>query len=225
MPFHDRRQAGERLAAALRRHSDEPAVVYALPRGGVPVAEPVARALHVPLDLVLVRKIGVPFQPELAMGAVADGGSPVTVRNEAVIAMCGISEGEFQAVRREELAEIERRRSAYLAGRGRPAAAGKLAIVVDDGVATGATTRAALRAVRALGPKRLILAIPVAPDEAIRSLTAEADEIVCLETHDPFGAIGLFYADFRQVSDEEVVEVLTASADAQSQSTSDPARG
>lgn len=224
MPFHDRKQAGERLAAALRKHSGEPAVVYALPRGGVPVAEPVARALHAPLDLVLVRKIGVPFQPELAMGAVADGGSPVTVRNEDVIGMCGIREADFEAVRREELAEIERRRTAYLAGRVRPAAAGKLAIVIDDGIATGATTRAALRAVRALGPKRLILAAPVAPGEVIQSLKAEADEIVCLETHDPFGAIGLFYSDFRQVSDQEVVDGLAACAEPQSQATRDAAQ-
>lgn len=211
MPFRDRREAGERLAAALAKHRGQPAVVFALPRGGVPVAEPVAEALQAPLDLVLVRKIGVPYQPELAMGAVADGGEPVTVRNEDVIAMGAIGQTEFEAVRRAQLTEIERRRSAYFAGRARPDAAGKLALVVDDGVATGATTRAALRAVRALGPNRVILAVPVAPRDALAALRDEADEIVCLETHDPFGAIGLFYSDFRQVSDEEVVAALDRS--------------
>ena len=150
MPFRDRTDAGLRLADALADHRGEAAVVFALPRGGAPVAAKIAERLNAPLDLVLVRKIGVPYQPELAMGAVADGGAPTIVRNEDVIALADISPGVFDAIRAREQAEIERRRALYLGGRPRPDVAGKLAIVVDDGVATGATTRAALRAVRAL---------------------------------------------------------------------------
>jgi len=182
--------------------------VFALPRGGAPVAAPIATALEAPLDLVLVRKIGVPFQPELAMGAVADGGEPITVRNEDVIAMARVSEEAFEAVRQRELEEIERRRRLYVGSRPRPEAQGRIAIVVDDGVATGATTRAALRAVRARDPKKLVLATPVAPPSTLASLEPEADETICLETHEDFGAIGYFYADFRQTSDAEVISIL-----------------
>ncbi len=182
--------------------------MFALPRGGAPVAAPIATALEAPLDLVLVRKIGVPFQPELAMGAVADGGEPITVRNEDVIAMARVSEEAFEAVLQRELEEIERRRRLYVGSRPRPEAQGRIAIVVDDGVATGATTRAALRAVRARHPKKLVLATPVAPPSTLASLEPEADETICLETHEDFGAIGYFYADFRQTSDAEVISIL-----------------
>jgi putative phosphoribosyl transferase len=208
MSFSDRAEAGRRLVARLIKYKDEAAVVFALPRGGAPVAAPVAAALAAPLDLVLVRKIGVPFQPELAMGAVADGGAPLTVRNEDVIAMAGVSEEEFEAVRRRELAEIERRRILYLGSRARPEAQGRIAIVVDDGISTGATTRAALRAVRARRPKKLVLAVPVAPPDALESLRAETDETICLEVHENFGAIGFFYRDFRQIEDSEVIAIL-----------------
>ncbi|MBM3562368.1 MAG: phosphoribosyltransferase [Alphaproteobacteria bacterium] len=208
MSFYDRTDAGRRLAAELQKFKGEDVVVFALPRGGAPVAEPIATMLDAPLDLVLVRKIGVPFQPELAMGAVADGGNPVVVRNDDVIAMTDVSDNEFQEVRARELEEIERRRRLYLGGRQRPDAKGHVAIVVDDGVATGATTRAALRAVRARGPKKLVLAVPVAPPDTLESLEPEVDEIVCLETPRAFGAIGFFYRDFRQISDEEVIEIL-----------------
>ncbi|MBY6243560.1 phosphoribosyltransferase [Methylosinus sp. Sm6] len=208
MPFRDRTDAGRRLADALSRREGEEAVVFALPRGGAPVAAEIAERLNAPLDLVLVRKIGVPFQPELAMGAVADGGAPVVVRNEDVIALADVGPSAFDAICAREQAEIERRRKLYLGGRSRPDAAGRLAIVVDDGVATGATTRAALRAVRALRPKKLILAVPVAPTEALEALQKEADEIVCLEHYRDFGAIGFFYADFRQIDDEEVIAIL-----------------
>jgi predicted phosphoribosyltransferase len=208
MPFHDRSEAGRRLAVQLAKYKGEDCVVFALPRGGAPVAAPIALALNAPLDLVLVRKIGIPFQPELAMGAVADGGSPITVRNEDVIQMAGVSEEEFESVREGELAEIERRRRLYLGSRQRPEARGRVAIVVDDGVATGATTRAALRAVKSREPKKLILAVPVAPPDALDSLRPEVDEIVCLETHESFGAIGFFYADFRQIEDDEVIAIL-----------------
>jgi predicted phosphoribosyltransferase len=208
MSFYDRTDAGRRLAAELEKFKGQDVVVFALPRGGAPVAEPIATSLNAPLDLVLVRKIGVPFQPELAMGAVADGGNPVVVRNDDVIAMADVSEQEFQGVCARELQEIERRRRLYLGERERPEAKGHVAIVVDDGVATGATTRAALRAVRARGPKKLVLAVPVAPPDTLESLEPEVDEIVCVETHRAFGAIGFFYRDFRQVSDEEVIEIL-----------------
>jgi putative phosphoribosyl transferase len=208
MPFRDRTDAGLRLADALAGHRGEEAVVFALPRGGAPVAAKIAERLQAPLDLVLVRKIGVPYQPELAMGAVADGGAPVVVRNEDVIALADISASAFDAIREREQAEIERRRQLYLGGRPRPDAAGKLAIVVDDGVATGATTRAALRAVRALRPKKLLLAVPVGPTEALEALREDADEILCLEQYRDFGAIGFFYADFRQIDDAEVIAIL-----------------
>ena len=167
MPFHDRAEAGRRLAKALTRYKDSEAVVLALPRGGAPVAAVIATALHAPLDLVLVRKIGVPFQPELAMGAIADGGKTIIVRNEDVIAATGVSEAEFNVVCDRESREIERRRGLYLGDRERPEVSGRVAIVVDDGIATGATTRAALRAVRARDPKKLVLAVPVAPTETL----------------------------------------------------------
>jgi len=208
MPFKDRNEAGRRLAAALTGYKRERPVVLALPRGGVPVAAEVAAALKAPIDLILVRKIGVPLQPELAMGAVVDGGLPLVVRNEDVISMAGIKETEFKSVCDSELAEIERRRQRYLGNRERVNVEGRIAIVVDDGIATGATTRAALRATRMRMPKKLVLAVPVAPTDSLAALRNEADEIVCLEEHEFFGAIGYYYADFRQVSDREVIECL-----------------
>jgi predicted phosphoribosyltransferase len=174
----------------------------------VPVAAEVAAALNAPLDLILVRKIGVPFQPELAMGAVVDGGAPIIVRNEDVIRHAGIDESEFKAVCDDEIAEIERRRQRYLGSRQRVDVSGRTAIVIDDGVATGATTRAALRATRMRKPKRLVLAVPVAPTDSLPALYGDADDVVCLEDHALFGAIGFYYADFSQVPDEEVIEIL-----------------
>lgn len=206
--FQDRADAGRRLAAKLTQYKGQHAVVFALPRGGVPVAEPIAAMLRAPLDLVLARKIGVPYQPELAMGAVADGGSPVVVRNEDVIALAGVGEAEFEATCQRELKEIKRRRRRYLGTRTPCEAEGRVAIVVDDGVATGATTRAALRAIRAHRPKTLVLAVPVAPPDALETLKGEADETVCLEVHAGFGAIGYFYADFHQLDDDEVIAIL-----------------
>ncbi len=206
--FRDRTEAGRRLAAKLSHHKGEKAVVFALPRGGVPVAAPIAEILGAPLELVLARKIGTPFQPELAMGAVANGGSHVVVRNEDVIAMAGVDEAQFEAACRRELEEIERRRRRYLGMRRPCEAEGRVAIVVDDGVATGATMRAALRAVRARRPKTLVLAVPVAPPDTLDALKAEVDETVCLEVHAAFGAIGYFYADFHQLDDDEVIAIL-----------------
>ncbi len=208
MPFIDRTEAGKQLARALASYKDKKPVVLALPRGGVPVAAEIAAALDAPLDLILVRKIGVPFQPELAMGAVVDGAEPVVVRNEDVIALTGVSEQEFSAIRDQELAEIERRRKQYLGNRPHPELAGHTIIVVDDGIATGATTRAALHAMRMRKPNKLVLAVPVAPTETLRKLRGEADDVVCLEDYEDFGAIGFFYSDFRQVSDTEVIDLL-----------------
>lgn len=214
MPFENRAQAGRQLAQALKRYKDQQPVVLALPRGGVPVAAEVAAALHAPLDLILVRKIGVPQQPELAMGAVVDGANPLVVRNEDIVALVGIGEAEFKQVCDAELAEIERRRQRYLGDRPRAEVEGKTAIVIDDGIATGATTRAALRATRARKPKRLVLAVPVAPTESLPELQQEADDVVCLEDHEMFGAIGYYYADFRQTSDQEVIDTLARFAPA-----------
>ena len=208
MPFENRSEAGQKLARALSSYKAQHPVILALPRGGVPVAVEVAAALDAPLDLILVRKIGVPFQPELAMGAVVDGGAPIIVRNEDVIQSAGIDATQFKAVCDGELAEIERRRQRYLGGRERVNVTGHIAIVIDDGIATGATMRAALRATRMRNPKKLVLAVPVAPSESIVTMGEEADEVVCLEDHDLFGAIGYYYGDFRQVSDEEVIEML-----------------
>jgi putative phosphoribosyl transferase len=208
MPFIDRTDAGRQLAKALARYKAQRPVVLALPRGGVPVAAEVATVLDAPLDLILVRKIGVPFQPELAMGAVVDGGKPVIVRNEDVISLTGVSEQEFNATCDQQLAEIERRRKLYLGDRPHPQIAGRTVIVVDDGIATGATTRAALQAIRMRKPSKLVLAVPVAPTESLKELRGEADEIICLEDYEDFGAIGLFYSDFAQVSDTEVIEIL-----------------
>jgi len=208
MPFKNRIEAGRKLAKALAGYKDQQPVILALPRGGVPVAAEVAAALKAPLDLILVRKVGVPFQPELAMGAVVDGATPLIVRNEDVIRLAGINESDFKAICDAELAEIERRRQRYLGDRERAEVSGHTAIVIDDGVATGATTRAALRATRQRGPKRLVLAVPVAPTDSLAELRGEADDVICLEDHEFFGAIGAYYADFRQVSDEEVIKLL-----------------
>jgi len=208
MPFVDRQDAGRQLATALAGYKDQKPVVLALPRGGVPVAAEIAAALDAPLDLILVRKIGVPFHEELAMGAVVDGARPVTVRNEDVIALAGVTERTFAKVRDKELAEIDRRRQRYLGDRPHPELAGHCVIVVDDGIATGATTRAALQAMRQHKPSKLVLAVPVAPTQTLGRLRSEADAIVCLEDYEDFGAIGYFYSDFRQVPDEQVIELL-----------------
>jgi putative phosphoribosyl transferase len=208
MGFRDRTDAGRKLAAALAAYKDKDPVVLALPRGGVPVAAEVAARLGADLDLALVRKIGVPFEPELAMGAVADGVEPIVVRNEDVIALTRVDEAAFDRVKAVELDEIRARRARYLGDRPRAVVAGRTAIVIDDGIATGATMRAALRTVRARKPARLVLAVPVAATSTLEALGKEADDIVCLESHEPFGAIGFFYEDFRQVSDEAVTAAL-----------------
>jgi putative phosphoribosyl transferase len=208
MSFKDRSDAGRKLAKALAGYKDQEPVILALPRGGVPVAAEVATMLNAALDLILVRKVGVPFQPELAMGAVVDGGAPIIVRNDDVIGLAGIDESDFKAICDSELAEIERRRQRYLGSRERVDISGRTAIVIDDGVATGATTRAALRATRMRNPKKLVLAVPVAPTDTLAALRSDADDVICLEDYEFFGAIGAYYADFSQVPDEEVIEML-----------------
>jgi len=208
MAFKDRFEAGRKLARALAGYRDQRPVVLALPRGGVPVAAEVAAALKAPIDLILVRKVGVPFEPELAMGAIVDGDTPLVVRNEDVILLAGISESQFSAACERELAEIERRRRLYLGHRGRAEVAGHTAIVIDDGIATGATTRAALRATRMRDPRRLVLAVPVGPTDNLAALRGEADDIICLEEYEMFGAIGAYYGCFTQVSDQEVISLL-----------------
>jgi putative phosphoribosyl transferase len=208
MSFKNRSDAGQKLAARLAKYKGQDAVLLALPRGGVPVAAEVAEALNAPIDLVLVRKIGVPSQPELAMGAIVDGESPIVVRNEEVIRHAGVNERGFLAVREREFAELERRRRLYLGGRRRIGVKDRVAIVIDDGIATGATVRAALRAIRMRQPKKLILAVPVGPTDTIEAMREEADEVLCLEIHEDFGAIGYFYEDFRQITDKEVIDIL-----------------
>ena len=209
MNFKNRSDAGRKLAARLVQYKDQQVVLLALPRGGVPVAAEVAAVLGAPIDLVLVRKIGVPSQPELAMGAIVDGDSPITVRNEDVIRLAGVDERAFRAVRDREFAELERRRRLYLGGRNRIGVKDRIAIVIDDGVATGATTRAALRAIRMRQPNKLILAVPVGPTDTIEAMREEADEVLCLEIYEEFNAIGTFYGDFRQITDQEVIDILT----------------
>ena len=209
MSFKDRCEAGKKLAKALKRYADQRPIILALPRGGVPVAAEVAAALKAALDLVLVRKIGVPWQPELAMGAVVDGGTPIIVRNEDVIRDAGVDEAEFKRVCDHELAEIESRRRRYFGDRPPIDVKNRVTIVIDDGIATGATIRAALRATRMRAPKALVLAVPVASTEALAELDKEADDVICLEAHDLLGAIGFYYSDFRQTSDEEVIAAMT----------------
>lgn len=206
--FRDRTDAGRRLAAALSGYAGRDPVVLALPRGGVPVALEVAQALHAPLDLLLVRKIGLPEQPELAMGAVVDGAAPIVVRNRDIIAFSGVDEEAFEAVCRRELAEIERRRARYIGARRRAPIAGRVVIVVDDGIATGATVKAALEAIRARGPQVLVLAVPVAPPQVLAALRPLVDDIVCPLTPEAFDAIGYFYYDFTQVDDAAVEAAL-----------------
>ena len=206
--FKSRGDAGRKLAIEVARHAFKNPVVLALPRGGVPVAVEVARRLNAPLDLVLVRKLGCPGQPELAVGAVVDGDTPEVVINEAIMRETGTSNDYIDEAVERELGVIEKRRKLWLAGRSRVPIEGRTAILVDDGIATGATVRCALHALRRQKPHRLVVATPVAPPDTVRSLATEADEVITLERPEPFGAIGLFYADFAQVGDGEVTAIL-----------------
>lgn len=215
--FRDRAEAGRALAEAvaslISRHPEmtDP-VVLALPRGGVPVALETARRLKAPLDLVMVRKLGVPDQPELAAGAVVDGDDPQTVFNREIMAVTGLTEADLAPIRERELAEIERRRGAWLSGRAPVPIEGRDAIVVDDGIATGATTRAALKGLRRKRPRSLTLAVPLAPADTVERLRGEVDHLVCLVTPEPFRAIGLHYGRFDQLRDEDVTRLMAEAA-------------
>lgn len=206
--YGDRTEAGRLLADELLRYKEERPVILALPRGGVPVALAIANRLDAPLDLLLVRKIGVAWQPELAAGAVIDGADPIVVINDDIVAMAGITPDYIEREIKVQLKEIERRRALYLRGRPPVAVEGRTAIVVDDGIATGATMRAGLQGVKRRHPAKLVLAVPVAAASTLAALRAEVDEVVCPLVPEDMGAIGYFYEDFRQVSDEEVVEML-----------------
>ncbi|MCG7199405.1 phosphoribosyltransferase [Marinobacter pelagius] len=207
LPIKDRITAGRALARAMEHYRDrQDLLVLALPRGGVPVAFELAQALDAPMDLMLVRKLGSPGQRELAMGAIASGG--VRVLNEELVSYLGVSEETIEKVAASEQEELERRERAYRGDRPWPEIAGKCVILVDDGVATGATMRVAIKALRKQNPKELVVAVPVAPPDTVATLRREADAVVCLAMPEPFTAIGLWYANFSQVSDEEVTTQL-----------------
>jgi putative phosphoribosyl transferase len=208
--YKDRTQAGMRLAAALTHLGDADVVVLGLPRGGVPVAECVAEALQAPLDVLIVRKLGVPFQPELAMGAVGEEG--VRVVNEEVVRLAQVPANEFAAVEARERRELERRAELYRGDRPRLNIAGRTALIVDDGVATGSTARAACQVARALGAERVVLAVPVGPVETASRFARDADEVICLQAPEPFYGVGRFYGDFSQITDEFVTTSLRFAA-------------
>ena len=210
MFFADRADAGRQLAASLEHLRGEPVVVLGLPRGGVPVALEVARALGAPLDVIVVRKLGVAFQPELGMGAVGEDG--VRVINPEVVRAARVSADELAAVQVREQAQVDARAARYRVHRPREPLAGRTAVVVDDGIATGSTARAACQVARAHGAARVVLAVPVAPQGWQARIAGAADELVCAHTPADFYAIGEFYADFSQTTDDEVIACLRAAA-------------
>ena len=208
VPFPNRRAGGAALAALLtaRRELDPDPVVVALPRGGVPVGVEVADALGAPLDVIIVRKLGTPGQPELAMGAIGEGG--VRILNYEVLDALRITDGQLEAVAAREQHELDRRAQRLRAGRARVPLTGHTAILVDDGLATGSTARAAILVARAQGARRVVVATPVAPRSTVVELGDVADAVVCVATPEPFRAIGQWYVDFRPTSDDEVVALL-----------------
>jgi predicted phosphoribosyltransferase len=213
-PFRDRVHAGKILAERLRAYANRPDVlVLALPRGGVPVAHEVAKALHVPMDVFLVRKLGVPGHEELAMGAVASGG--VRVINDDVVRSLGIPDAAIDRVASKELIELSRREQAYRGTRPEPDIRGRTIILVDDGLATGSTMRAAVQALRTRQPAKIVVAVPIAASETCDALAREVDEMVCAVTPEPFYAVGLWYDDFDQTSDDDVRALLAENRDDQ----------
>ena len=211
MPFIDRVDAGRRLAGRVRHLRGEDVVVLGLPRGGVQVAFEVARELGAPLDVLVVRKLGVSFQPELAMGAVGEG--DVLVMIEPVVRRAHVSKAELAEIERRARSELDRRVQQFRRDRPRLALTGRTAVLVDDGIATGATVRAACQVARAQGASRVVLAVPVCSPDTAERLRKEVDELVCLESPAWFFGVGQVYADFRQVSDDEVVDLLRRAAD------------
>jgi predicted phosphoribosyltransferase len=206
MPFEDRRNAGRLLAEHLTRYRDESPIVFTLPRGGVPVGFEVARALDAPLDIIVARKLGAPGQPEFGIGAVAPGG--VRVLNERAVQALGIPEDYLDWVFERETAEVTRRLQLFRGNRLYPGLETMTAILVDDGLATGVTARAALLALRRLNPRRLVLAVPVCAQQTAELLRTETDDLVCLQTPKDLEAVGLYYRDFAQVPDGEVIRLL-----------------
>lgn len=209
MTLADRRSAGERLGRAVAHLDPRDPVVLGLPRGGVPVAYEVARVLDCPLDVLVVRKVGVPFQPELAMGSVGEGGA--VVRNEEVISMAGVDEDAFDRVLRSELEELDRRVKMYRSEASPVELSGHTVIVVDDGLATGSTARAALRVLQERDAAEVWLAVPVAPADTAEEMESIADRVIVLESPRPFGAVGAWYRDFSQTADDEVRALLSES--------------
>ncbi len=210
MPFRDRSDAGQRLAALLQRFKGEKPLVLALPRGGVPVGREVANALHAPLEVFVSRKLGAPGQPELGVGAIAEGGAVYV--DASSVRLLAISPEELAQIAEREAVELERRAQLYRRGMPLlPRVSGHTVILVDDGVATGVTVRAAIRALRKLAPAKLVLAVPVIARATAHELSEEVDELVCVEAPRDFGAVGFWYDVFGQVSDDEVVNLLDAS--------------
>lgn len=209
--FLDRRDAGRRLAAELSDYAGRSDVlVLALPRGGVPVAYEVARALHAPLDVFMVRKLGIPGYEELAMGAIATGG--VRVLDEEMLRMLDIPDELIERVTAKERSELERREREYRGDRPPADVRGRTIILIDDGLATGSTMRAAIAALKKEGAKRIVVAVPVAPPDTCEALRAQVDDVVCAVTPEPFRAVGLWYGDFSQTTDEEVSDLLARAA-------------
>ena len=207
--FADRHEAGRRLGAALAHLKGSDALVLALPRGGVPVGLEVAKAIDAELDVLIVRKIGSPWQEELGIGAIVDGEHPQIIVNDEIAQMVGADKGYIDRESKRQLAEVERRKRAYRGDRPNPVVKDRTVVVVDDGIATGGTMKVALRAMRQRSPARLIMAVPLAPSDSLAELASECDEVVCLAQPTPFFAIGGHYADFRQTTDDEVVRLLT----------------
>lgn len=207
-PFENRVDAGRKLAQKLKAYADQRPVVLALPRGGVPVGFEVAAVLRCPLDLVLVRKLGAPVNRELAVGAVVDGQTPSTFINDDVVRALDVPQAYIERESREQFAEIGRRRDAWLGGRPRAPIQDRTCIAVDDGIATGATVRVALQALRKATPRKLVLAVPVAPRDSLEAMRGDYDEAVTIEAPADLGSVGQYYRDFTQVDDAEVTELL-----------------
>jgi len=208
LPFKNRQDAGRALAVTVAKRKFANPIILAMPRGGVPVGIEIAKQLHAPLDFVFVRRIGVPGHREVAMAAVVDGANPELVLNEEIGRRIDIPQSYIDAEMKSELEEIDRRRREYVGPTGGPDIAGHTAIVVDDGIATGTSMRAAIKALRRKAPKELIVAVPVAPHDVVASLRSDADEVICLQSPEPFYAVGMHYADFHQIDDDEIAQAL-----------------